>query len=209
MREGLVQRCLYYSPGACSLSPHIALQEAGLAYTPVLASTKSHKLQDGTDYYTINALGYVPVLELDNGERLREGPAIVQYIADQVPDKQLAPANGTLARYRLQEWLNFIGTELHKGFSPLFNPATPEEYKPVVRERLLQRLQWVDSQLAGKQYLMGDQFTVADGYLFTVTNWTQPTNLDISGLANLAAYRERVGARPAVQAAMKAEGLLK
>ena len=200
---------LYYSPGACSLSPHIALQEAGLAYTPVLASTKSHKLQDGTDYYTINALGYVPVLELDNGERMREGPAIVQYIADQVPDKQLAPANGTLARYRLQEWLTFIGTELHKGFSPLFNPATPEDYKPMVRERLLQRLQWVDSQLAGKQYLMGDQFTVADGYLFTVTNWTQPTKLDISGLANLAAYRERVGARPAVQAAMKAEGLLK
>ena len=200
---------LYYSPGACSLSPHIALQEAGMAYTPVLASTKSHKLQDGTDYYTINALGYVPVLELDNGERLREGPAIVQYIADQVPDKQLAPANGTLARYRLQEWLTFIGTELHKGFSPLFNPATPEDYKPMVRERLLQRLQWVDGQLAGKQYLMGDQFTVADGYLFTVTNWTQPTKLDISGLANLAAYRERVGARPAVQAAMKAEGLLK
>ena len=200
---------LYYSPRACSLAPPIALQEAGLAYTPVLASTKSHKLQDGTDYYTINALGYVPVLELDNGERLREGPAIVQYIADQVPDKQLAPANGTLARYRLQEWLTFIGTELHKGFSPLFNPATPEEYKPMVRERLLQRLQWVDSQLAGKQYLMGDQFTVADGYLFTVTNWTQPTKLDISGLANLAAYRERVGARPAVQAAMKAEGLLK
>ena len=200
---------LYYSPGACSLSPHIALQEAGLAYTPVLASTKSHKLQDGTDYYTINALGYVPVLELDNGERLREGPAIVQYIADQVPDKQLAPANGTLARYRLQEWLTFIGTELHKGFSPLFNPATPDDYKPLVRERLLQRLQWVDGQLAGKQYLMGDQFTVADGYLFTVTNWTQPTKLDISDLANLAAYRERVGARPAVQAAMKAEGLLK
>ena len=200
---------LYYSPGACSLSPHIALHEAGLAFTPVLASTKSHKLQDGTDFYTINALGYVPVLELDNGERLREGPAIVQYIADQVPDKQLAPANGTLARYRLQEWLTFIGTELHKGFSPLFNPATPEEYKPMVRERLLQRLQWVDSQLAGKQYLMGDQFTVADGYLFTVTNWTQPTKLDISGLAHLAAYRERVGARPAVQAAMKAEGLLK
>ncbi len=200
---------LYYSPGACSLSPHIALQEAGLAYTPVVASTKSHKLQDGTDFYPINALGYVPVLELDNGERLREGPAIVQYIADQVPDKQLAPANGTLARYRLQEWLTFIGTELHKGFSPLFNPSTPEDYKPMVRERLLQRLQWVDGQLAGKQYLMGDQFTVADGYLFTVTNWTQPTKLDISGLAHLAAYRERVGARPAVQAAMKAEGLLK
>ena len=200
---------LYYSPGACSLSAHIALQEAGLAFTPMLASTKRHKLQDGTDFYSINPLGYVPVLELDDGTRLREGPAIVQYIADQVPLKMLAPQNGTLQRYRLQEWLSFIGTELHKGFSPLFNPATPEEYKAIARERLQQRLQWVDGQLAGKQYLMGDQFTVADGYLFTVTNWTQPTKLDISGLAHLAAYRERVGARPAVQAAMKAEGLLK
>ena len=200
---------LYYSPGACSLSPHIALHEAGLAFTPVLASTKSHKLQDGTDYYTINPLGYVPMLELDDGTRLREGPAIVQYIADQAPLKQLAPVNGSLQRYRLQEWLTFIGTEIHKGFSPLFNPATPEEYKTMAREKVLQRLQWVDSQLAGKQYLMGDQFTVADGYLFTVTNWAKPTNVDIAGLANLAAYRERVGARPAVQAAMKAEGLLK
>ena len=200
---------LYYSPGACSLSPHIVLREAGLAFEPVMAPTKTHKLQDGTDYYGINPLGYVPMLELDDGTRLREGPAILQYIADQVPLKMLAPQNGSLQRYRLQEWLTFIGTEIHKGFSPLFNPATPEEYKPMVRERLLQRLQWVDGQLAGKQYLMGDQFTVADGYLFTVTNWTQPTKLDISGLANLAAYRERVGARPAVQAAMKAEGLLK
>jgi len=200
---------LYYSPGACSLSPHIALHEAGLAFTPVLASTKSHKLQDGTDYYGINPLGYVPMLELDDGTRLREGPAIVQYIADQVPQKMLAPQNGTLQRYRLQEWLTFTGMELHRGFSPLFNPATPEEYKAMAREKLLDRLKWLDSQLAGKQYLMGDQFTVADGYLFTVTSWTKPTNLDISGLANLAAYRDRVGARPAVQAAMKAEGLLK
>ena len=200
---------LYYSPGACSLSAHIALQEAGLAFTPMLASTKSHKLQDGTDFYSINPLGYVPVLELDDGTRLREGPAIVQYIADQVPLKMLTPQNGTLQRYRLQEWLNFIGTELHKGFSPLFNPATPEEYKAIARERLQQRLQWVDNQLAGKQYLMGDQFTVADGYLFTVTNWTKPTNLDIAGLSHLVAYRERVAARPAVQAAMKAEGLVK
>ena len=200
---------LYYSPGACSLSAHIALQEAGLAFTPMLASTKSHKLQDGTDFYSINPLGYVPVLELDDGTRLREGPAIVQYIADQVPLKMLAPQNGTLQRYRLQEWLSFIGTELHKGFSPLFNPATPEEYKAIARERLQQRLQWVDNQLAGKQYLMGDQFTVADGYLFTVTNWTKPTNLDIAGLSHLAAYRDRVAARPAVQAAMKAEGLVK
>ena len=200
---------LYYSPGACSLSPHIALHEAGLAFTPILASTKSHKLQDGTDYYSINPLGYVPVLELDDGTLLREGPVIVQYIADQVPLKMLAPVNGSLQRYRLQEWLTFIGTEIHKGFSPLFKPTTPEDYKPIVRDSLLQRLQWVDSQLAEKQYVMGDQFTVADGYLFTVTNWAKPTNVDISGLANLAAYRERVAARPAVQAAMKAEGLLK
>ena len=200
---------LYYSPGACSLSPHIALHEAGLTHTTALASTKSHKLQDGTDYYSINPLGYVPLLELDSGELLREGPAIVQYIADQAPDKKLAPANGTLERYRLQEWLNFISTEVHKGFSPLFNPATPEDYKTVVRERLMQRLQWVDSQLAGKQYLMGDQFTVADGYLFTTSNWAGHVKVDISGLHHLAAYRERVAARPAVQAAMKAEGLLK
>ena len=142
-------------------------------------------------------------------EFLREGAAIVQYLADQAPEKQLAPANGTMARYRLQEWLTFIGTELHQGFGPLFNPATPADYQPQVRERLLKRLQWMDGQLAGKPYLMGEQFTVADGYLFTVTNWTQPTKLDISGLAHLAVYRERVGARPAVQAAMKAEGLLK
>ena len=200
---------LYYSPGACSLSAHIALQEAGLAFTPMLASTKSHKLQDGTDFYSINPLGYVPVLELDDGTRLREGPAIVQYIADQVPLKMLAPQNGTLQRYRLQEWLSFIGTELHKGFSPLFNPATPEEYKAIARERLQQRLQWVDNQLAGKQYLMGEQFTVADGYLFTVANWAGFVGLDISGLKNLSAFQARVAARPAVQAAMKAEGLLK
>ena len=200
---------LYSSPGACSLSPHIVLHEAGLAFTPVLASTKSHKLQDGTDYYGINPLGYVPMLELDDGTRLREGPAILQYVADQVPLKMLAPQNGSLQRYRLQEWLTFIGTELHQTFSPLFNPATPEEYKATRRDKLLQRLGWVDSQLADKQYLMGEHFTVADAYLFTVANWHKPTNVDISGLANLAAYRERVAARPAVQAAMKTEGLLK
>jgi len=200
---------LYYSPGACSLSPHIVLHEAGLAYEPVLASTKTHKLADGTDFYSINPLGYVPVLELDDGTRLREGPAIVQYLADQAPQKNLAPAPGTLARYRLQEWLSFIGTEVHKGFGPLFAPGTPEEYKPQIMQRLLSRLQWVDGELAGKQYLMGDHFTVADAYLFTVTNWAQFVGLDISQLKNLAAYRERIGARPAVQAAMKAEGLLK
>ena len=200
---------LYYSPGACSLSPHIVLHEAGLAHTSVLASTKSHKLQDGTDYYTINPLGYVPVLELDDGTRLREGPAIVQYLADQAPQKNLAPANGTLGRYRLQEWLTFIGTEIHKGFGPLFAPGTPDAYKPTVLDRLRARLQWVDGELAGKPYLMGEHFTVADAYLFTVTNWAQPVGLDISHLKNLAAYRERIAARPAVQAAMKAEGLLK
>ncbi|MDR3454274.1 MAG: glutathione transferase GstA [Rhodoferax sp.] len=200
---------LYYSPGACSLSPHIALEEAGLVYEAIAAPTKTHQLPDGTDYYTINPLGYVPLLELDDGTRLREGPAIVQYIADQAPAKKLAPANGTLARYQLQSWLNFIGTEVHKGFSPLFSPATPAEYKTMVIDRLLSRLKWVDGELAGKQYLMGDQFSVADGYLFTVTNWAAPTNLDLSALTHLAAYRARVAARPAVQRAMKAEGLLK
>ena len=200
---------LYYSPGACSLSPHIVLHEAGLAYTPVLASTKSHKLQDGTDFYTINPLGYVPVLELDDGTRLLEGPAIVQYLADQAPQKNLAPAHGTLARYRLQQWLNFISTEIHKGFSPLFKPTTPDDYKPIAREQLMKGLEWVDGELAGRDYLMGEHFSVADAYLFTVSNWAQHVNLDVSGLKNLAAYRERIAARPAVQAAMKAEGLLK
>jgi len=151
----------------------------------------------------------VPLLELDDGTRLREGPAILQYIADQVPLKMLAPLNGSLQRYRLQEWLTFIGTEIHKGFSPLFNPATPEEYKTMAREKLLQRLQWVDSQLADKQYVMGDQFTVADGYLFTVAGWGKYVGVDISGLQNLAAYMGRVAARPAVHDALKAEGLLK
>ena len=198
---------LYYSPGACSLSPHIVLHEAGLAFEPVLASTKTHKLQDGTDFYTINPLGYVPVLELDNGSRLREGPAIVQYIADQVPEKNLAPANGTFARYQLQEWLTFIGTELHKGHSPLFNPSIPEEVKQGFRDRLINRFLFVDAELAKKPFLMGDHFTVADAYLFTVSRWGAHVKVDTSGLKHLAAFRERVAARPAVQAAIKAEGL--
>jgi glutathione S-transferase len=200
---------LYYSPGACSLSPHIVLREAGLAFEPVLASTKSHKLQDGTDYYSINPLGYVPMLELDDGTRLREGPAIVQYIADQVPTKNLAPANGTLPRYRLQEWLTFIGTEIHKQFSPLFNPAMPEEGKKVFKDKLAQRFEWLDQQLEGRQFLMGENFSVADAYLFTVSNWAKPMNIDLSQRKNLLAYRERIAARPAVQEAMKAEGLSK
>ena len=200
---------LYYSPGACSLSPHIVLRESGLAFKPVLASTKTHKLEDGTDYYTINAKGYVPLLELDNGERLSEGPAIVQYIADQVPAKKLAPPAGTMERYRLQEWLNFITSELHKGIGGIFNPAMPEEAKVLMRAKALDRLKWVDSQLEGRQYLMGDAFTVADAYLFTVAGWSKYTGIDISGLKNLDAFMARMAARPAVQEAMKAEGLLK
>jgi len=200
---------LYYSPGACSLSPHIVLREAGLAFEPVLASTKTHKLQDGTDYYGINPKGYVPLLELDNGERLSEGPVIVQYIADQAPAKKLAPTAGTMARYRLQEWLNFITSELHKSFSPLFNPAMPEEGKALYRTRLGDRFKWVDGQLAGKNYLMGEDFSVADAYLFVVAGWGKHVGVDISGLANLGAFMARVGARPAVQEALKAEGLLK
>lgn len=199
---------LYYSPGACSLSPHIALEEAGLPYEAVLAPTKTKTLPDGSDYRKINPLGYVPYLVLDDGTGLPEGPAIVQYIADQAPAKKLAPPNGSLARYRLQSWLNFIGTELHKGFGPLFNPASPDEVKAAAKERLATRLKWVDEQLAGKTWLMGDDFSVADGYLFTVTNWAKPMQIDLSPYPNLEAWRARVAARPAVQAAMKAEGLL-
>ena len=200
---------LYYSPGACSLSPHIVLREAGLPFTLVLADTKTHQLADGADYYAINPKGYVPLLELDNGERLTEGPAIVQYIADQVPGKQLVPAAGTMARYRAMEWLNFITSELHKGFGPLFDKKFPEAGKAFFKNKLGERLAWVDQQLAGKQYLMGDQFSVADAYLFTVAGWGQYVGVDIKPLANLSAYMARVAARPAVQEAMKAEGLLK
>ena len=200
---------LYYSPGACSLSAHITLHESGLKFQHVAAPTKTHQLEDGTDYYTINPLGYVPLLELDDGTRLREGPAIVQYIADQVPSLKLAPANGTIARAQLQSWLNFIGTELHKGFGPLFNPATPEEFKALTKTKLLGRLKWVDSELAGKKYIMGDEFSVADPYLFTVTNWAPRVDIDMSAFPNIAAFRERVAARPAVQAAMREEGLIK
>jgi len=200
---------LYYSPGACSLSAHIAMHESGLAFEAIPAPTKTHQLPDGTDYYTINPLGYVPYLTLDDGRSLHEVPAIVQYIADQAPTKKLAPANGTYERYKLQEWLTFIGTELHRSFSPLFAPTTPAETKATFITKLQGRLKWVDSELAGKQYLMGDTFTVADGYLFTVTNWAPRVEVDLSPYANLLAYRARVGARPAVVAAMKAEGLLK
>ena len=200
---------LYYSPAACSLSPHIALREAGLSFELVMASTKTKKLADGSDYLAINPKGQVPALMLDSGELLTEGPVIVQYIADQVPAKGLAPAAGSLARYRLMEWLNFLTSELHKGFGPLFAPGTPEDYKPVVKARLMDKLGWVNQQLEGKTWLMGDQFTVADGYLFTIAGWAKFVDMDISGLSQLNAYLGRVAARPAVQEALKAEGLLK
>lgn len=212
LSSSLIQRLfmkLYYSPGACSLSPHIVLKEAGLAFEAIAAPTKTHKLADGTDYYSINPLGYVPYLVLDDGRTLHEGPVIVQYIADLVPDKQLAPANGSWERYKLQEWLNTIGTELHKGFSPLFTPGMPEEAKTMAKTRLMSRLQWVDGELAGKNYLMGDTFTVADAYLFVVAGWGKHVGVDISALANLVAFIARVGARPAVQEALRAEGLIK
>jgi glutathione S-transferase len=200
---------LYYSNGACSLSPHIALREAGIPFELIRASTKTHQLDDGTDFYTINSKGSVPVLELDNGERLTEGPAIVQYIADLVPASKLAPANGTFERARLQEWLNYITSEMHKGFSPLFNPATPDVYKPIAVANLHKKFAYVDGKLADKNYLTGDTFTVADGYLFTVTSWSKFVNLDLSAYKNIEAFMARVAARPKVQEALKAEGLLK
>jgi glutathione S-transferase len=199
---------LFYAPGACSLSPHIVLNEAGLSFDKIKVDTKS-KAMEGGDYRSINPLGYVPALELDDGTILTEGPAIVQWLADRVPEKKLAPAHGTLDRTKLQAWLNFVSTELHKGFSPLFNAAMPEEAKQFFRERLATRFQHLDRHLADKDYLMGKEFSVADAYLFTVSNWAAHTGVDLSGFPNVLAYRKRVLARPAVKAAMQAEGLVK
>jgi len=199
---------LYYSAGACSLAAHIALEEAGLKYEAISAPTKTKLLPDGSNYRQVNPLGYVPYLVLDDGQALRECAIVCQYVADQAPAKKLIPACGSMARYQLQMWMHFIATELHKGFSPLFNPAMPDEAKKISVDRLLDRLKFVDGELAGKTYLMGTDFTVADGYLFTVTNWAKPMAIDLSPYPNLLAWRERVAARPAVQAAMKAEGLI-
>lgn len=200
---------LYYMPGACSLSPHIVLNEAGLPFEKIKIDGKTKSMDPAGDYRTVNPLGYVPLLELDDGTRITEGPAIVQYIADQVPDKKLAPANGSMDRTRLQSWLNFVSSELHKGFSPLFNPSMPEEAKKIFRERLATRFAHLDKHLAGNDYLMGKSFSVADAYLFVVSNWASRVDVDLSPYANVLAYRKRVGVRPAVQAAMKAEGLIK
>ena len=196
---------LYYSPSACSFSPHIALREAGLDFDLVKVDLKSRTLADGSDFTKINPKGYVPVLELDDGSVLTEGPAIVQYIADLKPESGLAPKAGTFERYRLQEWLAFINSEIHKGFGPLFNPETPDETKATARENLSKRLGFVAEHLAKSGFLLGRQFSVADGYLFTVLNWGQWTGVDIAQWPALVDFQKRVGSRPSVQAARAAE----
>ncbi len=201
---------LYYSPGACSLSPHIALREAGMKFDLEKTALKTHTLvADGSDYYAIAPKGQVPLLELDNGERLSEGPAILQYIADHAPASGLAPAAGTMARYRLVEWLNFVSTELHKGFSPLFNAQMPQPAKEIFAARVKDKFAYVDHALEGKDYLMGASFCVADGYLFTMLQWAEGMGIDTSAMKNVEAYKARVAARPAVKEALLAEGLKK
>jgi len=201
---------LYFAPGACSMSPHIVAQELGLPLTLVQVDTKTKKTANGDDFWAINPKGYVPALELDNGEVLTEGPAIVQYLADRKPETKLAPANGTLERYKLQEWLNFITSELHKGFAPLFNPGTPDDYKKIAIENVGKQFALVDAQL-GKlgPFLMGAQFTVADAYLFVMTTWTRFVGIDLGKWPKVKAYSENIAARPKVQAALKEEGLAK
>lgn len=199
---------LYYSPGACSLSPHITLCEAGLPYELVLVDIGKAVIEDGRDYHAVNPFAYVPALELDDGEILLEGPAIVQYIADQVPNKQLAPAAGNMDRYRLQQWLNFISTELHKSFGALFNPASSDEAREASMTNIGHRLDTLAPQLENVPYIMGDTFTVADGYLFTVLGWCPLVGIELSRWPILEAYLGRVAARPAVQKALGEEGLL-
>jgi glutathione S-transferase len=200
---------LYYSPGACSLSPHIVSRELGIPLELKKVNTKDKTIEGGGDFWKVNARGYVPALELDDGHVLTEGPAIVQYLADRKPEAGLAPKAGSTERYQLQEWLNFLTSEIHKGFSPLFKPNTPEEYKKISKENLAGRFDWLDKQLAGRDYLMGRQFTVADAYLFVLLNWTKFQAIDLAKWPNLTAYQQRVGARPKVQEALKAEGLVK
>jgi len=200
---------LYFAPGACSLSPHIVLRESGTQFDTEQVNNQEKKTKSGTDYWTINPKGQVPVLELDNGERLTEGPVIVQYIADRKPEAGLVPPAGTTERYRVQEWLNFITSELHKTFGPIFRPTTPDAYKAISKENLGKRFDWLNKEMAGKQYLMGDKFTVADAYLFTVLRWTSRIEIDLGKWPNLKAYVDRVAARPKVQEALKAEGLIK
>lgn len=197
---------LYFSPGACSLSPHIVLFEGGFQFEAEKVDLRSKKTASGKDFNAINEKGYVPFLVLDSGETLTEGPAIVQYLADQKPDTKLAPKPGTVERAYLMEWLNFISTELHKSFSPLFSPID-DKATEFFRMRIAKRLDYVNSKLQGKNYLMGEQFTVADAYLYTVVRWTRLTKIDLSKWTALTAYMERVAARPHVKEALKAEGL--
>jgi glutathione S-transferase len=197
---------LYFSPGACSLSPHIALCEGGFTFTTEQVDLRAKTTASGADFLAVNPKGQVPALVLDDGSLLTEGPAVVQYIADLVPATGLAPPNGTLERYRLQEWLTFIGTELQKNFSPLFRPTTPDEYKKIVRDTLAVKLAFVDGHLARHQFLLGDRFTVADGYLFVMTLWAGKQGVDLP--ANVAAFKARMMARPKVKQAMQEEGLV-
>ncbi len=199
---------LYYSPGACSLSPHIVLREGGFDFQLERVDLKSSVTETGADYKAINPNGYVPALQLDDGQVLTEGPAIVQYLADRVPEKRLVPPAGTMERYRLMEWLNFISTELHKGFGALFNPKLPDEAKAIIKSQLVSRIEHANRLLSGKTYAMGDTFTVADAYLFTVLGWGKYVGIDLAPWPVLTAYLGRVGARPAVQAALAAEGLI-
>ena len=198
---------LFLKPGACSLSPHIVLEELGLPYQTETVDLKTKQTASGQDFLAINPKGYVPALQLDGGELLTEGPAIVQYLADLAPEKKLAPANGSLQRYQLQSWLTFIGTELHKSCSPFFNPAAPQAMKDMACANLERRLAYVAQQLEGRDYLLGGDFSVADAYLFTVLGWVKYLPVDLSAWPLLQAYQARVAARPAVQAALKAEGL--
>lgn len=199
---------LYYHPGTCSLSPHIALREAGADFRLVQVDLATHRTADGRDYYGINPKGYVPALRLADGEVVTEGVALVQYIADRFPQAALAPVNGTLARTRLQEWLNFISAELHKSFAPLFTPTTSEEGRAEARAKVGKKLGHIETVLAdGRAYLTGDRLTVADTYLYAVTRWTGPTGIDLARWPRLSAFMHRVSERPAVQAALAAEGL--
>jgi glutathione S-transferase len=198
---------LYFSPAACSLAVHIALEASGLPYDLERVDLRAHTTASGKDYYTINPKGYVPTLELDDGERLTEAPVVLQYVADRKPGT-LAPAFGSMARYRVMEWLNFIATELHKGVGPLWNPKTGEEQRMNVVQALGRRLDYVAQSLSGRPYLTGDAFTIADAYLFVILNWRKSLRFDLDRWPNLVQYAGRVAALPAVRAAMKAEGLL-
>ena len=200
---------LYYAPGACSLSPHIALLEAGLPYDLVKVDLRAKKLENGDDFLKVNPKGQVPALALDSGELVTEGPVIVQMIADKVAARNLAPARDSVERYKLLEWLTYINGELHKNIGPLFNPMLSDEAKAVFKDRAMGKFRYVDSQLAGRDHLMGKQFTVADGYLYVMLRWAEGMKFDLSGLNNLLAYKDRVAARPKVQEALVKEGLVK